>query len=449
MTAVSRGLTLSLLLASLAAQSPTPPLFVEVEGLPPSCWWQQPIDLVVRIGYDAAWFASSSVPLFARQLDQPFHVVVPWLTSSDAHAVTLIEPRSPAPQRVAIGEQVLVMHKHGQRRVGERSYELLELRCRWLPLLASETTLAPVRVRYAFATKFEEDFLRGRQPLDRQEATVTSAALAVQVKALPVPAPALFAGAVGEFSLRASTAAKSVVVGQPFVLLVEVTGFGNLVQWPPLAPKQLAGFHVQGVVERSSPGTRRFEVELLPLRAQLTAVPPLAFVAFSPRANGYVTLTSEPVPVRIEPLATGAQLPLRVQELLAAEAQLVALASAPSWWWSVAAAFLVLLGTLGLRTRRRGLAHAQALATAKSRLASSKDAIGSLATFEAALAAVAAVPAWSHAGWASLAARGVTAAAVATARALHTQLDAARFGGAVPAASELAAALDALSNARR
>ena len=40
--------------AALPAQAPPPPLFVEVDGLPAKVWVQQPLELVVRIGYDAA-----------------------------------------------------------------------------------------------------------------------------------------------------------------------------------------------------------------------------------------------------------------------------------------------------------------------------------------------------------------------------------------------------------
>jgi hypothetical protein len=349
--------------------------------------------------------------------------------------------------RVAVGDRVVAMAAAGERRVGERTFELLELRCRWLPLAAGTSLVAPVQVRYAFATRFNEDFLRGRQPLDRAEDVAVSAPAQVRVRALPAPAPPGFGGAGGELTVRASTGREAVRVGESFVLVLEVRGRGNVGRFAPPVPGDLPGFHVQGVVDRGGDDPRRFELDVLALRAGLTAVPPVPFVAFAPARGAYVTLATAPVPVRVEPPAAGTVLPPRVQELVDADARAVAAANAPSKWWAVAAGLAAVLVHTGLRLHRRRTRRGAAVATARAELAAAAggaDAARRLLAFEAFLAAAAGLPAWSPRVWGQLDARGARGQAVAAARDVHAALDAARFGGTGPGAEELLAAADGL-----
>lgn len=430
--------------AALAAQAPPPPLFVEVDGLPAKVWVQQPLELVVRIGYDAAWFTASSVPLFQQRLDQPFHVVVPWLAAAEDRAVeVVVPPQGATGQRVAVGDRVAVLTKAGQRQQAGRSYELLELRCRWLPLAPGASLVAPVQVRYAFATRFEEDFLRGRQAIDRQETTVPSAPATLPVQALPLPAPPGFGGAVGEFTVAASCASATVRVGEAFAVVVEITGTGNLERFAPLAAPSLPGFHVQGVVERRLPTARRFELDVLPLRPGLAALPAIPFVAFSPQRGSYATQHTTPVPLQVSPAA--ADLPPRVRELVDADARAVAAAQAPSLWWAVFAAVLAGVLTVWRRAHRRRAGRKAAIVRAREAFLAVPvgAAAERAAAFEALLATVAGQPAWTGEVFQQLLASGHGPTALAPVRELHAALDAARFGGAAPPSSSAAAVLAA------
>lgn len=428
-------------LLPLRAQDDEAPLFVAVQGIPGSVWLQQPVELRVEVGYDAAWFASASMPLFQQRLDQPFHVVVPWLLAAEGRAVELVAPAVGVPtQRVAVGDRVVAMARGPAQRRGSRTFEVLQLRCRWLPLAPGTTSVPPVQVRYAFATRFEEDFLRGRVGVDRQEATVASPGAEFVVRPLPVPAPPGFSGAVGEFTVQASCGATTVRVGESFVLAVEIGGDGNLERFAPLAAPRLAGFHVQGVAERRTASARRFELDVLALRAGSTAVPPVPFVAFSPARGDYVTHHTAPVALRVD-AATG-ELPPRVQERVAADQREVAAANAPSRWWAVLGAVAVAAGTLALRLRRRRSARAAAIARARLAFAAvpADAAPARLQAFEALLAAMAGETTWSEASWSHAAfGNGVDAPL----RALHAALDAARFGGQAPDGREVLAVVDA------
>jgi hypothetical protein len=290
--AIAAGLVLALA-AGLSAQGEAPPIAVTVQGLPERCWLQQRLLLTVWIDVDTAWLRERSVPLFQQQLDQPFHVEVPWLQAAEDRAVVALPPPAGSTtQRLAVGDRVLAAVDLGPVAAGGR--QRLQLQWEWLPLAAGRSAVAPVRLRYAYATRFEQDFLRGRTPVDRQEGSVSSAAAVLLVQALPQPAPAGFAGAVGKFVLAAESRAASPQVGASLPLALTITGLGtgsgNLERLPPLPAPALPGFHVQGVAEASTAAGRRFLLDLVPLRADLTAVPPVPLVTFDPDAGTYATV---------------------------------------------------------------------------------------------------------------------------------------------------------------
>jgi len=429
---------------ALPAQDP-PPVFVEVHGMPPQVWQFEPFVLRVVVGCETEWLRSRAVPLFQRPLDLPFQVLVPWLTST-ADVTANVEPlaASVVRQRTAVGGDVLPLQAVGTRPIGRHTYELFELAVRVAIGEPGLREFAPVQVRCAFATRFQEDFLRGRQPVDRQEATIAGRVESVSVRELP-PVPAAFTGGVGEFEVVASCDRGDVRMGESFALRVEVRGTGNLAHFSTPSIR-VPGFHDQGVVGADvAPDVQRFDrrafvYDVLALRAGTTTIPALPFVVFSPQTGDYVTLMTAPVPLRVEPAA--AELPARVRELIAADAESAAAERRPSWWWT-AAVGLVCGALVGLRFRhQRRRRHVLLTAAAERALATAADgdAAALLVAFERVLAARVGVVDWSADGWARLPA----GAATARLRALHADLDAARFGGRAPPRAELLAAFAAL-----
>lgn len=446
--------TLSVLLAAmlatggerLAAQAPdVPRAFVEVLDVPPSLWWQQPCELRVQIGIDAEWFRTAAVPLFQQPLDQPFQVVVPWLLGAEDRAVALVPVPAGVPsQRLAVGDRVVAAATVGHRQVDGRRFDLFELRYRWLPLAAGSSTIAPVELRYAFATAFADDFLRGRQPLDRREHSVWSAVHSLPVRALPREGrPPEFLGAVGEFTVRAETTATSVSVGEAFDVELTIDGDGNLGRMAPLPPPRLPGFHVQGVREPRRSSGRTFVLSVVALRAGATSVPAIPFASFSPAAGAYVVPRSEPLPLQVVPLPAGVALPPAIAALVAADVEVQRAARAWPWWGHGLLGLLLLLVGGGaaaswrrVRRRRQGGA-----ATARLEAALAEGALPTLAAFEQLCAQRAGARAFDGTTvWATLRAVGVAADAVAAAQVLHSNLDAARFGGVPPPAAEVRAA---------
>ncbi|MBL9078732.1 MAG: BatD family protein [Planctomycetes bacterium] len=441
------------LAAALRAQEPPPApvpeperAFVEVEIAPREPWLQQPCELTIRIGVDAAWFAAHAVPLFRQQLDRPFVLDVPWLLGAADRAVTLLPPAADAAtERIALGDRVVPASRAGTRTTDGRAFDLLEVRCRWVPLADGTSPIAPVELRYAHASRFEDDFLRGRQPIDRREHSVRSAPDQLRVRPLPIDGrPAGFAGAVGEFTLQARTAATAVAVGDSFEVELELGGRGNFERLAPPPPPPLSGFHVQGVRDRRGASGRTFVLDVLALREGATAVPPIEVATFSPAAGRYVVLASVALPLRVGPPAPGTVLPPAVQALVDADAA----ATASNPWGRRGVLVVAIVAALLLRRNRQRRWRARAQWTAAVRdLEQAGGAVARLAAFERLLALRAGAAAWGDAaaGWSALAAAGVPEPVLARVRQLHAALDAARFGGVAPAAAEVAEVARALT----
>ncbi len=419
------------LVVAVARGQAAPPYFVEFAAKTTPWYVQQVAPVTLRIGFDAQFVRDSAVPLFAQRLDQPFQVVVPWLAGDEALHVAVLAPAGDVrTHRIAVGEQVLPLALATSQQRAGRTYEVLELQFVLQPQQPGPMALAAVALRHAFATRFVEDFLRGRQPADRQEATLVATMPAIEVLPLPPDAPAGFGGAVGAFAVTATLASKPRAVGDSFLVELVVTGDGNLATMPAPSPPSLAGFHVQGVSSGRTQGRAVFALDVLALRAGEVALPPLPFVAFDPHRSTYVTLATQPLPLTIAP-ATAA-LPERVQRLVAADGRTVAAAAPRAWWpWAVA-----VVGGLGLallpflvRARRRQQRFVQARQALEQAFAAGPNA--TLAAFEAVLAAASGVDAFSDTTWSALHAR-LGGDAIAPLRELHTAFDQARFGAVPP-----------------
>ena len=434
------------LLSTLLAQS-APPIFVAVDAPAGPFVVQQAVPVRVRIGYDAAFLRDHAVPLFQQRMDLPFQVSLPWLIADSQRAVTVRQ--AAAGLRVASQEQPQRWQKLEAVAEGDRHYEQIELLCEVVPLLSGTLTLPAIEVRYAFSERFENHFLRGRQPLDRKEATVRSAATELAVHELPREGrPAGFSGAVGEFSIVARCASAGLALGETLQLEVEVTGAGNLQRFAAPPWPSLPGFVVQGMVERRSDAARAFVFDVLAVREGDLQLAPIALPYFATTAGVYRTAVTAPIAVRVTPAA--AALPARVQQLIAADTAAQRAASAwPVWYYAVAFAGLAVVGLVGtLASRRRRRRHS--LRLAEKALA---DALaGGPTTASEAMVAYCAQCAqlpdakspWEIV-WSALSARRVPEQVLAEVRAVHAELDAARYGGKVPSAERVLGAARSLA----
>ena len=224
--------------------------YVTVDG-PARAVVQQPALFAVTVGWDVEWFAAHRVALVRQPTDAPMHLQVPWLRDGDGREVEVMSaPGGALTASIAVGDRVFeALPLEDVTRDG-RSFRRVRLTVRLLPLRAGVLTLEPVRARYAYATEFRDHLLRGREPVDRQEASVVSDGLQLDVRRLAGDAPEDYGGAVGDFEVELFSGGEEVAVGQPFEVVLTIYGGveTNLAQVRAPVPSGLDGFHVQGVI---------------------------------------------------------------------------------------------------------------------------------------------------------------------------------------------------------
>lgn len=144
-----------------------------------------------------------------------------------------------------------------------------------------------------------------------EQLSVTSNQPAVNIRPLPLPAPAGFAGAVGKFRLNAKVVPATAAVGEPVTWTIELSGTGN---WPDLAglPAREVSrdFQVIQPEAKRTPaegklfdGTLAEDVVLVPTKPGTYTLAPVEFVYFDPQAGTYQTLTTPRTTVTITPPA--------------------------------------------------------------------------------------------------------------------------------------------------
>lgn len=144
-----------------------------------------------------------------------------------------------------------------------------------------------------------------------EQLSVTSDRPALVVRALPTPAPAGFAGAVGQFKLTAKVVPTTAAIGEPVTWTVELSGTGN---WPEIGglPQREVSRDfsvVQPQAKRTPVDGKLFDatltedVVLVPTQPGEYAVGPLNFVYFDPATGSYKTLSTPRTALSIRPAA--------------------------------------------------------------------------------------------------------------------------------------------------
>jgi hypothetical protein len=111
---------------------------------------------------------------------------------------------------------------------------------------------------------------------------------------------------VGTLAVRASADTRDVVVGDSIKLDVSWTGQGNLEFFQPpdlSALDAFAGFRIYGRTEEKSFEQRKVTYDLAPLSAEVSEIPAVPLSVFDPELGTYQTVATDPIPIRVRPLA--------------------------------------------------------------------------------------------------------------------------------------------------
>ncbi len=159
-----------------------------------------------------------------------------------------------------------------------------------------------------FNDPFFDDFFA---QYSRRNVKVASPARDIVVMDLPEKGrPDDFHGAIGTFSLAVAASPLKAKVGDPITLKMMVSGTGNfdMVHAPEMTDTNgWKTYPATDSFEKQSRGRgkKTFEQAIVPTSANLTAVGPIQFSYFDPKAGEYISLVSDPVAVQIEQPAGG------------------------------------------------------------------------------------------------------------------------------------------------
>lgn len=143
-------------------------------------------------------------------------------------------------------------------------------------------------------------------PSQRKEITLRSEPATLDVKPFPPNAPQDFSGAVGTFTMTADAKPKTTGVGDPITVTADISGRGSFDRVNAPAMEDEHGWHKYPPSSKFKQdddvgisGTKSFDTALTPNEPK-SSIPRLAFSYFDPLKEKYVTLRSDPIPVRVE-----------------------------------------------------------------------------------------------------------------------------------------------------
>lgn len=317
----------------------------------------QPFSVELRFGWDAR---------MDREVNRA-NLSLPWYGELGG----VVELDAPAPDPGAKQINGVMINNSGnyaaeslaEEKTEDGQFRMMRLRRRFLASRAGKLEFPTSDLEFG---RVSQDFLLQRESrlYYKRFPSFTIDVIALPEKDRPLD----FSGAVGALRANARADRTDVDVGDSIKLSVEWTGEGNLEFFNPPELERLdafQGFRCFGKAsERKTADRRVLTYDLAPTSDKLTQIPPVPLSVFDPKQNAYVTIATQPIPIRVRPLKNakglGEEGPARGGAYDIRDIQTGALALAPgsgpgslSVWGTLA---LVACGWIGTRTwvRRQG-----------------------------------------------------------------------------------------------
>ncbi|HPG17751.1 MAG TPA: BatD family protein [Opitutaceae bacterium] len=148
-----------------------------------------------------------------------------------------------------------------------------------------------------------------------QQQAISSQPLTLNVRPLPQPAPASFAGAVGQFKLESKVVPERAAIGEPVTWTLTLSGTGNWPDIPGLPARSVSkDFQVVQPQAKRTPAEGKLfdvtlseDVVLMPSKAGNYRLGPVSYTYFDPESGTYQTLSTPAVSLAITaaPAASG------------------------------------------------------------------------------------------------------------------------------------------------
>lgn len=189
--------------------------------------------------------------------------------------------------------------------VSNQLYNLVTFKLPLTPVKAGIVSLGPATVSLLVPDPTRRpDIFFGRPEREVRMATEKGT-----IQVLPVPGqnvPASFAGAVGNFVLTVTAAPTNLAAGDPITVRAQIRGRGALdaVKLPPQPDwnefkTYPPNSQVEGTDQNNFSGTKTFEQVVVPERAGIKVLPPLAFTFFDPDQRAFRTVTGPAIPLNV------------------------------------------------------------------------------------------------------------------------------------------------------
>lgn len=173
-------------------------------------------------------------------------------------------------------------------------------------------TVGPVFLKMNYPTQLSRGVFGGVEASKSRKETARAAAIDLEVKGPPEQGrPADYTAAIGQYKFRIDVKPNRVELGRPFTLSLTITGtpldgvagpqlsrYSELVSRFDFAADELTG-DVEG-------GAKVFRRAIFPKQQGEQTIPSLSWSYFDPTSEKYITLTSDPIPVIIDPPPAGA-----------------------------------------------------------------------------------------------------------------------------------------------
>ncbi|MDR2533209.1 MAG: BatD family protein [Tannerellaceae bacterium] len=150
-----------------------------------------------------------------------------------------------------------------------------------------------------------EDFLDTYQNVNKQ---LTTNAATIEVRPLPSGKPTSYAGAVGDFSLKANIAPQSLKANEAITLKINISGTGNLrvIKNPEVTfPNDFEVYDPTfdnniRITPSGATGNKTIEYVAIPRYAGDFKIPAVMFSYFDPKTGTYKTLSAGPYNLHVE-----------------------------------------------------------------------------------------------------------------------------------------------------
>jgi len=170
-----------------------------------------------------------------------------------------------------------------------------------------EVLVGPVFLKANYPTRVRLGFFRSYEVTQTRRETARADAVTVEVKAPPEEGrPADYTGAIGRLTMNVTARPTRVEQGQPITLAVSIRGAPlegvaapDLTKHPELVSR--FDFTADELVGDREGGAKVFRRAVFPKQIGEQTVPAISWSYFDPREERYVTLTSEPISISVDP----------------------------------------------------------------------------------------------------------------------------------------------------